>query len=110
VPIAALGRIEVEHEDERLTLDALVAETSGRRLIRDRVSGPADRGEELGDRLARQLIAAGARDLLPKVGGPSYAAAASLSPRHHDRGGPGGRRSCARARELRRRGDLLPDD
>ena len=67
VPIAALGMVA---EDGGLVLEALVAEVGGGRLIRDRVSGPAARAEELGGQLARRLTAAGARELLPKIGRP----------------------------------------
>ncbi len=71
VPIAALGRVEKSKESERLVLDALVADVEGRHLIRRQISGPAQQAEELGSSLAESLIAAGARELLPEIGGES---------------------------------------
>jgi len=68
VPIAALGRVEQEGQ---LALDALVADVEGKELIRRQISGSMQQGEELGGQLALMLIAAGARELLPKLGSES---------------------------------------
>jgi hydroxymethylbilane synthase len=68
VPIAALGQIKEDENSELLVLDALVADAEGQRLIRDQVSGSPYKAQEIGALLARRLIAAGAYDLLPKVG------------------------------------------
>jgi hydroxymethylbilane synthase len=62
-PIAALARIE----KDRLTLEGLVAEPDGSRLLRDRVSGDSERAEGLGEELARRLLESGARDLLERL-------------------------------------------
>ncbi len=68
VPIAALGRVE---KDGQLTLGALVADVEGKKMIRQQVTGSMHQGEELGGQLAQTLIAAGARELLPRLGSES---------------------------------------
>jgi hydroxymethylbilane synthase len=62
-PIAALARIE----EDRLTLDGLVAEPDGSRLLRESLSGPSARAEELGEALARRLLESGADELLERL-------------------------------------------
>jgi len=69
VPIAAFGHIKKNRKGQKLILNALVADPEGRRVIRQQISGPPERAEELGAELAESLIAAGARELLPRVGG-----------------------------------------
>lgn len=64
VPIAAFGLVKSDHEGEKLTLDALVADVYGRQMIRQQLNGSAHQGEAIGARLADRLVAAGARDLL----------------------------------------------
>ncbi len=64
-PIAALARIETD----RLTLQGLVAEPDGSRLLRDSVSGSCTQAEALGEELAERLLEAGARDLLERLRG-----------------------------------------
>ena len=62
-PIAALARIEAD----RLTLQGLVAEPDGSRLLRDSVSGSCTQAEDLGEALARRLLDSGARELLERL-------------------------------------------
>jgi hydroxymethylbilane synthase len=62
-PIAALARID----NERLTLQGLVAEPDGSRLLRASVSGASARAAELGEELARNLLGSGARELLERL-------------------------------------------
>ena len=69
VPIAAFGHIKKNRKGQKLILNALVADAEGQRVIRRQISGPPERAEELGAELAESLIAAGARELLPKAGG-----------------------------------------
>jgi hydroxymethylbilane synthase len=75
VPIAALGRIHKYKGKSKkpgiLTLDALVADAEGGKKIRHQLSGPPAQAEELGAELAQVLIAAGARELLPRIGDES---------------------------------------
>lgn len=52
---AAAGTIEI---------DAVVGDPDGKTLLRDRIHGPEDRGDLLGEELAARLIAAGAAELL----------------------------------------------
>ena len=62
-PIAALARIDAD----RLTLDGLVAEPDGSRLLREAISGTGARAEQLGEELARRLLRSGARELLERL-------------------------------------------
>jgi hydroxymethylbilane synthase len=63
IPIGALGRVE----EGMLTLQGLVASLDGRELIRDTVSGPAEKAAALGQELADKLIARGADKILKDV-------------------------------------------
>jgi hydroxymethylbilane synthase len=60
LPIAAYAGVR----EKRIRLDGLVADTEGKRIVRDRISGGLDEAEELGRRLGEQLLARGARELL----------------------------------------------
>jgi hydroxymethylbilane synthase len=60
LPIAAYAVVR----DKRIRLDGLVADPEGKQLVRDRISGALDESEDLGKRLAEQLLANGARELL----------------------------------------------
>ena len=62
-PIAALARIE----ENRLTLEGLVAEPDGSRLLRESIAGDCARAETLGEELARRLLESGARELLERL-------------------------------------------
>jgi hydroxymethylbilane synthase len=73
VPIAAFARIRKDKNGGRklgrLVIDALVADVEGRKLIRNQVTGPVNQPEDLGAQLAKILVDAGARELLPRIGG-----------------------------------------
>src|SRR5215470_985452 len=69
VPIAAFAHFKKNRISHKLAVEALVADVEGRRLIRRQISGQAQEAEELGARLAEMLVEAGARDLLPRIGG-----------------------------------------
>ncbi len=60
VPIGALGRIK----NNQLLLEGVVASLDGRQLVRDRISGPPERAEQLGEELAGKLIKLGAGEIL----------------------------------------------
>ena len=62
-PIAAHARLD----GNGLTLDGLVAEPDGSRLLRDSITGGADESLRLGDELADRLLAAGAGTLLERL-------------------------------------------
>jgi hydroxymethylbilane synthase len=62
-PIAA----HAELHGQRLTLEGLVAEPDGSRVLRDRVEGSAEHGVSLGTQLAEKLLAAGAGALLERL-------------------------------------------
>ena len=51
----------------RLTLDGLVAEPDGSRLLRDSITGSADQPRWLGEQLADRVLAAGAGPLLERL-------------------------------------------
>lgn len=59
-PVAAHALLD----DEQLTITALVALPDGSHSIRRQLSGLAIAAEQLGERLAEQLLEAGARDIL----------------------------------------------
>lgn len=65
VPIA--GYAEVQGDDIRLT--GLVADLEGRRVVRRERSGPSDRAWEIGEALAREVLDAGAREILDEIYG-----------------------------------------
>jgi hydroxymethylbilane synthase len=69
VPIAAFAHFKKNRISHKLAVEALVADVEGRRLIRRQISGQAQEAEDLGARLAEMLVEAGARDLLPRIGG-----------------------------------------
>jgi hydroxymethylbilane synthase len=60
LPIAAHATLE----HQLLKLEGLVAAPDGSQILRDRVSGPANRAEQLGAELAAKLIRSGADKLL----------------------------------------------
>jgi hydroxymethylbilane synthase len=60
LPIAAYAAVR----DKTIRLDGLVADTQGKQIIRDRISGAIDTAELLGSELAERLLANGARQLL----------------------------------------------
>lgn len=65
VPIAAYGRLD----GDRVTLQGLVAELDGSKVLRDEVSGQKERPEEIGITLARRLLASGAGQILERIYG-----------------------------------------
>ncbi len=65
VPMAALGSLE----NGILHLEGMVAELDGSRFIREEMSGPADKPEELGRTLARRLLSRGADRILDGIYG-----------------------------------------
>jgi hydroxymethylbilane synthase len=62
-PIAAYAQVA----QDRLTLEGLVAEPDGSRILRDTVSGSASNPEILGVELAQRLLAVGAGELLQRL-------------------------------------------
>jgi hydroxymethylbilane synthase len=62
-PIAAHARLD----GTQLTLEGLVAEPDGSRVLRDKASGRADEPGALGRQLAERILAAGAAPLLERL-------------------------------------------
>ena len=60
LPIAAHAVVR----DKRIRLNALVCDPQGKRVMRDRDTGPLDEAEALGNNLAARLLASGAAELL----------------------------------------------
>jgi hydroxymethylbilane synthase len=54
--------------DTLVRLVGVVASPDGKRLVRDRIEGPAARAAELGAQLADRLLAAGGADILRSIG------------------------------------------
>jgi len=50
-----------------LTIDALVASTDGRRILRERSTGPSSEAESIGTQVAQRLLEQGAGELLGEV-------------------------------------------
>ncbi len=63
VPMAGLARLE----SGGLTLWGLVAGVNGRNIVKGKMEGPMDRGEEIGETLAEELLGRGAREILDEV-------------------------------------------
>jgi len=63
VPIAAHARVETD----RLTLNGLVAGLDGRRIIKGKVEGSSAKSEDLGRKLAEELLEKGAGEILHEV-------------------------------------------
>lgn len=63
LPVAAFGRVE----GDGLLLTGLVISPDGKEAIKGQVTGPPGRAEELGSRLAEQLLAQGAQEILLSV-------------------------------------------
>ena len=68
VPIAAFGMVKASRGGEKLMLDALVADVDGKKMIRQQLKGAPHECEQMGAQLAESLIAAGAMELLARVG------------------------------------------
>ena len=60
LPIAAYAIVR----DKRIRLQGLIADTLGKRIVRDHLSGALDEAEQMGSRLAERLLAKGAGELL----------------------------------------------
>ncbi|MEE9399204.1 MAG: hydroxymethylbilane synthase [Dehalococcoidales bacterium] len=62
-PIAALGKVN----GATIKLEGMVADTRGKKLIRGSAEGSAGSPEELGARLAQQILEAGASEIIAEV-------------------------------------------
>jgi hydroxymethylbilane synthase len=62
LPIAGYAVVR----DKKLRLHGLVADSLGKRIVRDDLSGPFNEAEHLGKKLAERLLANGAAELLAK--------------------------------------------
>jgi len=63
VPIAGHGELLAD----TFSLTGLVADMDGSRIIKSQLSGPADSSEAIGVKLAEQLLARGADEILEKL-------------------------------------------
>jgi len=52
---------------DEMVLEAFIAEPGGRRLLRSRMTGPAARPQELGQKVARDLLDAGGKEILDEL-------------------------------------------
>ncbi|MFW7342821.1 hydroxymethylbilane synthase [Pollutimonas sp. H1-120] len=69
VPLAAFAQLE----GDTLSLDALVAEPDGSRILRAHASGPASQAEQLGEQAAQDLLDKGASAILARLSAPDAA-------------------------------------
>lgn len=65
-PIAGYAQVD----GDRLTLEGLVAEPDGSRVLRDSISGSTADAKLLGEQLAERVLSAGARELLLRLRTP----------------------------------------
>jgi hydroxymethylbilane synthase len=65
VPIGGLATVE----GEWLTLASMVADLQGKRMIRLSLGGEARQAEEIGERLAEEILAAGGAEILAEIYG-----------------------------------------
>jgi len=63
VPVAGHARVE----GDVITLDGMVAELDGSKVLRQKIRGPGDSPETLGITLAKRLLSAGADRILEKI-------------------------------------------
>ena len=66
VPVAALGRLA---KDGSLTLEALISDLEGKRLLQDRLTGLPEEARSMGLRLAEMLLDRGGREILQAICG-----------------------------------------
>jgi hydroxymethylbilane synthase len=69
IPVAAWGRLE----NGSLTLEALISDLEGRRLLQDRLVGPPEEAGALGRRLAEMLLERGGGEILREIYGRPFA-------------------------------------
>jgi hydroxymethylbilane synthase len=78
VPIGTYARVTAGAEGApQMVLDAMVGSLDGKQVVRGTVSGPPVRAEELGERLAADLLQRGARSILEKIRSDTYGNPAS---------------------------------
>jgi hydroxymethylbilane synthase len=65
VPIGTHGRIE----ENLLKLDAIVGSLDGTRIVRAKIHGEPEQGEDLGIQLAHILLKSGAKEILESIRG-----------------------------------------
>ena len=63
MPIGSYSEIQ----GDKIWLRALVGEPDGSTILRGEITGPLEKGEQLGTDLAEQLLAQGARQILDKL-------------------------------------------
>lgn len=63
VPIAAFGEVD----GAKLSLRGLVASIDGKTFVRDSITGPVEKAEELGNELGERLLKQGAFDILKNL-------------------------------------------
>jgi len=63
LPIAGFGQLT----DGTLSLDGMVADVRGKKVVRDRVSGLPEEAKALGIALAHRVLEAGAREILEEI-------------------------------------------
>lgn len=63
LPVAGFGRLT----DDTLSLDGMVADVMGTKVVRDRVSGLPEEANALGTALAQRVLEAGARGILEEI-------------------------------------------
>lgn len=68
VPVAALGQVN----GRTVTLEAMISDLDGRRLLRQSISGPLAEAAALGRNLAERLLDLGGREILSEIYGRPF--------------------------------------
>jgi hydroxymethylbilane synthase len=63
VPVGALARVSAAE----VSMEAFIGMPDGRRMVRDRIAGPADQAADLGARLGRKLLDSGGAEILREL-------------------------------------------
>lgn len=63
IPIGTYGRIE----EGQFRLDAIIGSLDGRRVVRGEISGIPAQSEQLGEKLAQQLLSRGGKEILEEI-------------------------------------------
>lgn len=71
VPIAAYARIISQEVNSKLIIDGLVGSISGDKIIKGHIEGKPEEAENLGTKLAEDLLCRGAKEILDEVYGKS---------------------------------------
>ncbi len=65
VPVGVYGEVD---EDNTLTVEAVIGSLDGKTIIRDKVTGKRENASELGETLAKKILASGGLEIMQSLG------------------------------------------